>query len=77
MSNNWKPRYSGPERSGICKCGHSWEIHHLGCVMNSEYFELTQESYVPEECEFFGFNETGGLDAEGNNHCQRYRDSLE
>jgi hypothetical protein len=45
--------------------------------MNSEYFELTQEAYVPEECEFFGFNETGGLDAEGNNHCQYYQDSLE
>ena len=68
-------RYSGPGKSGVCKCGHAWDEHHLNVVMNHEYALTTGEAYVPEECEFFGFNETGGLDAEGKNHCQRYEDA--
>lgn len=72
--NVYVPRYSGPTRTGICVCGHSWEEHHLGCVMNTEYLEATKEAYVPEECEHFGFNETGGLDAEGRDHCHSYQD---
>lgn len=75
MAEKYEPRYSGPNRSGICICGHSWESHHLGIVMNSEYAEATNEAYVPQECEFFGFNEMGGLDAEGNKHCSSYKDS--
>ena len=73
----YQPRYSGPDRTGVCVCGHKWILHHLGVVMNQEYFNDTGESYLPEECEAFGFNETGGLDSEGNNHCQRYKDSGE
>ena len=72
-----KGRYSGPGRVGICICGHSWEYHHLGVVMNQEYGDATGEAYVPQECEFFGFNETGGLKYEGGDwvdHCQRYKD---
>jgi len=72
---NTDRRYSGPGRSGMCVCGHSWKDHHLGVVLNEEYYAATQEAYVPQECEFFGFDETGGLDAEGKEHCQRYRDS--
>lgn len=72
----YERRYSGPGRSGICVCGHSWEDHHLGMVLNDVYFEATGESYVPQECEYYGHNETGGLDAEGKDHCHRYRDSL-
>lgn len=68
-------RYSGPDRTGICKCGHLWDDHHLGVVMNSEYFEATHEAYVPQECEFFGFNEMGGLNADGSDHCHGYEDS--
>jgi hypothetical protein len=75
--SEYQPRYSGPHRIGICRCGHSWEDHHLGVVMNREYGEATGEAYVPQECEFFGFNETGGLDADGNNHCQQYKDQKE
>ena len=71
----WKPRYSGPNRSGICVCGHKWDDHHLGMVMNPEYYEATQEYCVPQECEFYGFNEMGGLDAKGNLHCGCYRDT--
>ena len=70
-----KPRYSGPGRSGICVCGHSWEDHHLGCVMNTAYVETTHEGYIPQECVFYGFNEMGGLDNEGREHCQTYRDT--
>ena len=67
-------RYSGPGRSGICVCGHTWEEHHLGVVLNEEYYKVTLEAYVPQECEFFGSNERGSLDAEGNPHCHSYRD---
>lgn len=42
--------------------------------MNREYADATKEAYVPQECEHFGFNETGGLDAEGRDHCHSYRD---
>src|SRR6266478_3944 len=69
-----EPRYSGPKNSGICICGHSWEDHHLGIVMNEDYFNDTGEYYFPEECEVYGFNKTGGLDSEGNDHCGRYND---
>jgi len=77
MIDKYKPRYSGPNKSGICKCGHKWEDHHLCVVMNTDFLEATGESYVPQECEFYGFNETGGLDNEGNDHCRYYRDSLD
>jgi hypothetical protein len=76
----FEPRYSGPNRSGICVCGHSWEDHHLGIVMNEEYRNDTHEAYLPQECEHFGFNETSGLefvDGKWVNHCQNYRDSKE
>ena len=46
-------------------------------VANPEYFEQTREGYVPQECEFFGSNEMGGLDAAGNPHCGFYRDEKE
>ena len=68
--------YSGPGRSGTCVCGHSWDKHHLGIVMNKEHFEATKEGYVPQECEFYGHNEDGGKDAEGNEHCWGYRDGM-
>lgn len=70
------PKYSGPRCSGICVCGHNWEDHHLGVVLRHEYVKETGEAYIPQECEFYGFNEMGGLDAEGNEHCSGYRDSM-
>jgi len=73
----YEPRYSGPNRSGICKCGHSWAGHHLGVVMNNEYFLATKELYLPQECEHFGANENGGLDGQGESHCHQYVDSKE
>ena len=64
--------------SGICMCGHSWEDHHLSMVMNEEAYE-TVGPYFPEECEFYGFNETGGKDEDGDLHCNKYvdKDDLE
>jgi hypothetical protein len=61
-------------------CGHSWEEHHLNAVMNSEYIKQTGESYLPEECEALGCNETGGLmlvEGKWVDHCHRYQDSKE
>ena len=51
-----KPKYSGPNRSGTCICGCTWDKHHLGIVMNSVYAEATKEGYIPEECCAYGFN---------------------
>ncbi len=76
----YEPKYSGPGKSGVCKCGHSVFDHHLGIVLNQEYFEATGESYVPQECEAYGFNETGGLkciDGKWAEHCERYRDTMD
>lgn len=77
----WQPRYSGPNRSGICICGCSWEDHHLGMVMNKDYFNQTGESYIPQECDKYGFNEVGGMKMDENGewqeHCHSYKDSLE
>lgn len=74
MANH--PRYSGPKCSGICVCGHKWDEHHLGIVLNPDYVKDTGEAYIPQECEHFGFNETGGLDDKGKEHCFGYRDVL-
>ena len=69
-------KYSGPKRSGVGVCGHPWDEHHLGVVLREEYRDDTGEAYIPEECEHFGFNEMGGLDAYGKEHCWGYRDSM-
>lgn len=74
---DWKPRYSGPGRTGVCVCGHSWQDHHLGVVMNQAYYEATGEAYIPQECEFYGWNARGGLDSVGGIHCEMYRDAGE
>jgi len=31
--------------------------------------------HLPQECEFFGFDENGGLDEHGEPHCERYVDA--
>lgn len=58
--------------SGICMCGHSYLDHHLGMVLNPDYVAVGE--YLPEECEFFGSNEFGGVDDEGKEHCWHYVD---
>ncbi len=69
--------YSGPGRTGVCICGHSWEDHHLGMILNhtGDGPDAMKEAYIPQECEFYGNNEMGGLDDDGNEHCFGYRDS--
>jgi hypothetical protein len=79
------PIYSGPNRSGICKCGHRWDEHHLGVVARQEYIEQTGECYIPHECEHYSCNEYGGYmpvkqpdgTTEWEYHCGSYRDSKE
>lgn len=75
-------RYSGPNRSGICVCGCSWDKHHLGIVMWKEYIDETGEYYIPQECEAYGSNEVGGAKynektEQWEDHCYDYRDSKE
>jgi hypothetical protein len=76
----YNPRYSGPNRSGICTCGHSWDEHHLCMVMRQDYHDQTQESYIPDECCYYGCNEVGGMKynketKEWEDHCHGYVDS--
>ena len=73
-TDNYKPRYSGEGQSGVCQCSHSWEDHHIGIVLNSDYIEATGEPYFPEECEFDQFEGMSGPDDCG---CQRYVDNSE
>lgn len=77
-----QPRYSGPNRSGICICGCRWDEHHLGMVINRKYFEETKEAYVPDECCRYGFNEVGGMKfnqetEQWEDHCHGYRDNMD
>lgn len=79
---NCKPKYSGPGKTGICICGHSWEDHHRSCVMNKRYIEATNEIYVLGECCAYGSNEFGGRmpgpdgeEGEWIDHCHNYQDS--
>lgn len=62
-----KPVYSGSNRSGVCVCGHAWGAHHLGLIINPKYIDTTggPEYHIPQECEFFGFNESRGIDKNG------------
>lgn len=71
--------------SGICKCGCSWEDHHLNFIMNQDVISAIQKLhkdyplYVPDECESYGFNETGGLRYNPetgcyDDHCHKYQD---
>ena len=73
-----KALYTGPNRSGLCVCGHAWDRHHL-CMRMREYEteDGTKEAYVPCECEAYGANENSGLDRKGNYHCFGYVDAKE
>jgi hypothetical protein len=46
----------------FCHCGHSYEDHHNSGLVEG----------IAGVCEFFGCNEEGGLDDNGNIHCLRY-----
>lgn len=59
--------------TGMCICGHAFDRHHLGIIANTEAYEI-MGPYLAQECEAFGFNEMGGLDEDGNEHCGWYID---
>jgi hypothetical protein len=59
--------------SGMCICGHAFDRHHLGIIANKEAYEI-MGPYLAQECEAFGFNEMGGLDEDGKEHCGWYID---
>jgi hypothetical protein len=74
-----KPLYSGPGKSGICRCGCPWNAHHLCMVARQDYIDETQEQYIPDECCRYGFNEVGGMKynketGEWEDHCHGYED---
>ena len=74
--------YSGPGKSGICICGCPWDEHHLGMVVrlgSTLTKQGTREYHIPQECDAFGCNETGGMkyneaDGEWEDHCFGYKD---
>lgn len=66
--------YSGPGKSGICKCGHSWKIHHLCIKVNPEAIEESHEGYLPGPCLYYGSNECEGYGPNGEDHCWGYED---
>ena len=37
-------------------------------------FPLGHPPYIPQECEYYGSNEMGGRDKDGNDHCHGYVD---
>ena len=49
----------------ICHCGHAYDDHHNSGLVEGK----------AQECEFYGFNEEGGLDEHGAIHCLCYVDS--
>lgn len=75
-----KDKYPWLIQTGICQCGHSYEEHHLSVIMNEdtmrEIAAINPEHppYLPGECEHFGFNECGGRDRDGNEHCYQYKE---
>lgn len=59
--------------SGRCMCGHLYHNHHCCCVLNPEAAKILGD-VVPDECDFYGCNEDGGLDENGDYHCGKYVD---
>lgn len=55
----------------VCICSHLAEDHHRSWFRNG--------GQLIEECEFYGHNETGGMeyvDGKWIEHCQRFRSAL-
>lgn len=74
-----EPKFSGPGKSGICKCGCPWQSHHIMLVMKQEYIDETGEGCVPGGCTNYGNNEYEGMKyneetEEWEDHCMGYED---
>jgi len=54
-----------------CWCGHSWEEHHHGAVMNPQYFDypLTIGGMIANECEHSQVNGSYFLRKGEKKHC--------
>ena len=65
MSNDHNPTVKA--YSGMCHCGHPYDDHHNSGIVKG----------IAGVCEFFGCNEEGGLDENGNIHCLRYIDTTQ
>ena len=48
-----------------CRCGHTLEDHHISWWAGG--------GRLVEECEFFGFNEDGGKNLDGSEHCMTFK----
>ena len=69
----YKPQFI----SGMCRCGHPFDDHHLGMILNEDIFKQLPAGHPPyyaQECEAYGCNETGGLGPDGEPHCGHYID---
>jgi hypothetical protein len=57
----------GINDSTLCVCGHTLEDHHRWWISNG---------YFADECEFYGFNESGGMmpgeDGKWIEHCRKF-----
>lgn len=42
--------YSGESKSGVCRCSHSWDRHHLQRRLEQDREEGQDELFVPAEC---------------------------
>ena len=65
MSKDQNPTVQ--DYSLICHCGHEYDDHHNSWLVEGK----------AGICEFFGCNEEGGLDENGNIHCLRYIDTTQ
>ena len=75
-----QPKYSGPNKSGVCICGCKWDEHHMMLVMRQEYIDETGEAYILGACEAYGFNEVEGKKYNEETgfweqHCSGYKDT--
>jgi hypothetical protein len=65
MSRDQNPMVQAQKK--VCHCAHAYEDHHNSGLVEG----------IAGVCEFFGCNEEGGLDDNGNIHCLRYIDMRE
>jgi hypothetical protein len=63
--------------SGVCRCGHAFDEHHLGAIANEAslaQLPTGHPPYVAQECEYYDCNEGGGMGPDGRDHCHHYVD---
>jgi hypothetical protein len=77
MTSNPPLRYPPQYFSGICRCAHAFEDHHLGFILNEDVLRDLPAGHPPyraQECEYYDCNEGGGMGPDGYDHCHRYVD---